>query len=279
MVSIDLHRMTSRNLEFTVTYFFYVLLTVFLVNNQPDAQFFFCIYLFRFSTCFEHHCAHHQEDQLHQYNTLYMSLCIDRLVCRCTLDGHLHRVTHQILYWYNWFSWWWAQWCSKHVENWNKYIQKKNCASGWLFTKIVTYLVGELNYFYTKLIKYHLCCCSVPQLRHDMIDQKEGETELSVKVHYDDMVSVIIAWFFHNICILAVPETFSKTPSWTCSLNFLKDTFMNMYLELSQGHLHELVPETSSRTPSWTCTLNFLTDTFMNLYFKLSQGHLHEHVP
>ena len=28
------------------------------------------------------------------------------------------------------------------------------------------------------------------QLRHDMIDQKEGETEFSVKIHYDDMVSV-----------------------------------------------------------------------------------------
>lgn len=26
------------------------------------------------------------------------------------------------------------------------------------------------------------------QLRHDMIDQKEGETEMSVKVHYDNMV-------------------------------------------------------------------------------------------
>jgi hypothetical protein len=40
------------------------------------------------------------------------------------------------------------------------------------------------------------CCsvvkhvCFVLQLRHDMIDQKEGETELSVKIHYDDMVSV-----------------------------------------------------------------------------------------
>jgi len=24
--------------------------------------------------------------------------------------------------------------CSKHVENWNKYILGRNCASGWLFT-------------------------------------------------------------------------------------------------------------------------------------------------
>jgi len=37
----------------------------FLVNNQLDAQFFFLIYLFQFSTCFEHPCAHHQENQLY----------------------------------------------------------------------------------------------------------------------------------------------------------------------------------------------------------------------
>jgi len=48
---------------------FYVLLKVHLgsvlVNNQPDAQFFFRIHLFQFSTCFEHPCAHHQENQLY----------------------------------------------------------------------------------------------------------------------------------------------------------------------------------------------------------------------
>jgi hypothetical protein len=33
--------------------------------------------------------------------------------------------THQMLYWYNWFSWWWARGCSKHVENWNKNIEKR----------------------------------------------------------------------------------------------------------------------------------------------------------
>jgi hypothetical protein len=64
---------------------FYILLTVHLrtnlVNNQLDAQ--ILMHLFHFSTCFEQPRAHH-------------------LVCRsegnilptCTLDGHLHRVTH-----------------------------------------------------------------------------------------------------------------------------------------------------------------------------------------
>ena len=44
---------------------------------------------------------------------------------------------YQMSYWCNWLSWWWARGCSKHVENWNKHIRKKNCASSWLFTRIV----------------------------------------------------------------------------------------------------------------------------------------------
>jgi hypothetical protein len=48
---------------------FYVLLTVHLgsvlVNNQLDAQLFFRVYLFQFSTCLEHPCAHHQENLLY----------------------------------------------------------------------------------------------------------------------------------------------------------------------------------------------------------------------
>jgi len=55
---------------------FYVLLIVHLgsvlVNNQLDAQFFFRICLFQFSTCFEQPCAHHQENQLYQYDTWYI---------------------------------------------------------------------------------------------------------------------------------------------------------------------------------------------------------------
>jgi hypothetical protein len=35
--------------------------------------------------------------------------------------------TYQMLYWYNWFSWWWVRCCSKHVENWNKHAEKKLC--------------------------------------------------------------------------------------------------------------------------------------------------------
>jgi len=75
------------------------------------------MFLFQNSTCFEQPRAHHQENQLYQYNTWYMSLCVgERLVCR---SG---RSSLQMLYWYNWFSWWWARCCSKRAENWNKRI-------------------------------------------------------------------------------------------------------------------------------------------------------------
>jgi hypothetical protein len=29
------------------------------------------------------------------------------------------------MYWCNWFSWWWAHGCSKHVVNWNIHTRKK----------------------------------------------------------------------------------------------------------------------------------------------------------
>jgi hypothetical protein len=41
----------------------------------------------------------------------------------CILDGQSD--IYQMLYWYNWFSWWWARGCSKHVQNWNKHIEKR----------------------------------------------------------------------------------------------------------------------------------------------------------
>jgi len=38
-------------------------LSIILVNNQLDALF-LCIYVFHFSTCFEQHSAHHQENRI-----------------------------------------------------------------------------------------------------------------------------------------------------------------------------------------------------------------------
>jgi hypothetical protein len=47
----------------------------FLVNDQLDAHF-SSMYLLQFSTCFEQLRAHHQENQLYQYNLWYMSFCV-----------------------------------------------------------------------------------------------------------------------------------------------------------------------------------------------------------
>jgi hypothetical protein len=48
-----------------------------LVNDQPEAQFFFLVCLFQSSTCSEQPRAHHQENQFYQYNVwyTYVTLC------------------------------------------------------------------------------------------------------------------------------------------------------------------------------------------------------------
>ena len=51
---------------------------------------------------------------------------------------HTQSDIYQMMYWYNWFSWWWALRCSKHVEKWNKHIKKKcvNLAINTKYTEI-----------------------------------------------------------------------------------------------------------------------------------------------
>ena len=43
-------------------------------------------------------------------------------------------------YWYNWFSWWWAHSCSKHVEYRNKYMLTE------LYVKLVIYKKNTLHF-------------------------------------------------------------------------------------------------------------------------------------
>ena len=42
-----------------------------------------------------------------------------------TRRSSTQRDIYHISHWYNWFSWWWAQDCPKHVENRNKYTRKR----------------------------------------------------------------------------------------------------------------------------------------------------------
>jgi hypothetical protein len=72
---------------------------------------------------------------------IYITLVDDCLVCRSEGNSRLayqtviyQRDIYQTTYWYNWFAWWWALVCSKHVEKRNKYIEKS--ASSWLLTRI-----------------------------------------------------------------------------------------------------------------------------------------------
>jgi hypothetical protein len=122
---------------------YYVLLTVhlsiILVNYQLDAQFFFHIfisilYMFRATSC-----SSSGESIVWTQHLLYVTLCRwppSMQVGKFLPDLHTRRSPtqsdiQQMLYSYNWFSWWWARGWSKHVENWNKYIENRNCALSW----------------------------------------------------------------------------------------------------------------------------------------------------
>jgi hypothetical protein len=132
----------------------------FLVNDQLDAQF-FSMYLFQFSTCFEKPRAHHQENQLYQHNIWYMSLFVDnRFVCRsemnfptCARNGRGY---------------------SKHVETWNKYIEK-NCASSWSFTKNHNKIHGKKIYSFLRFLR-----CAGSGLGEEVLTRSEKPYRLNV---------------------------------------------------------------------------------------------------
>jgi len=94
-------------------------------------------YMFRATSC-----SSSGESIVSIQHLVYVTLCqwpFRMQVGKEISDLHTERSstqndTYQMLYWHNWFSWWWARGCSKHVENWNKYIEK-NCAWSWSFTK------------------------------------------------------------------------------------------------------------------------------------------------
>ena len=68
---------------------------------------------------------------------VFMSILYMFRATSCSSSGEsIVSIQHLLyqMYRYNWVSWWWARGCSKHVENWRKYIEK-NCASSWSFTK------------------------------------------------------------------------------------------------------------------------------------------------
>jgi hypothetical protein len=98
-----------------------------LINNQLGAQFLLYIfisilYMFRATLC-----SSSGESIVSIQHLVYVILCRWPSGMQVGSDLHTGRsptqsALYQMLYWYNWLSWWWAQGCSKHVENRNKYI-------------------------------------------------------------------------------------------------------------------------------------------------------------
>jgi len=80
------------------------------------------LYVFRATQC-----SSRGESIVPIYHLVYITLCrwpsgmqVDLRTRRPPTQSNIY----QIIYWYNWFSWWWALGCSKHVEKWNKHIKK-----------------------------------------------------------------------------------------------------------------------------------------------------------
>jgi hypothetical protein len=87
---------------------------------------------------------------LYQYNIWYVShwpssMQVGKFLPDLrTRRSPTHSDTHKLLYSYNWFSWWWARGCSKHVENWNKHIEKELCVKMVIY-KNYTEMHGQQN--------------------------------------------------------------------------------------------------------------------------------------
>jgi len=81
------------------------------------------LYMFRGTQC-----SSSGESIVSIHHLVYITVC--RWPCGMQVsDLHTtrpptHSDIYQMMYWYNWFSWWWALDCSKNVEKWNKHMKK-----------------------------------------------------------------------------------------------------------------------------------------------------------
>jgi hypothetical protein len=142
------NKMHAISSAFTQRHFmkFYILLTLHLVmilDKWPTWRtilfyaFISILYMFRATSC-----SSSGESIVSIEHLVYVTLCrwpFRVQVGKFLSDLHTKRSptqsdVYQMLYWYNWFSWWWARGCLKHAENWNKHTEK-SCASSWSFTK------------------------------------------------------------------------------------------------------------------------------------------------
>ena len=71
-------------------------------------------------------CSSSEESIVPIPHLVCITLCrwLSGMLDRHTRQSPKQSDIYQMMYWYNWFSWWWALCCSKHVEKWNKHIKK-----------------------------------------------------------------------------------------------------------------------------------------------------------
>lgn len=65
------------------------------------------------------------------------------------------------------------------------------------------FLIYIYNVYIYVFVLFFFPIPRIVQLRRDMIDQKEGETNFAIKIHYDNMVSennifTIVCFFLHS---------------------------------------------------------------------------------
>jgi len=72
--------------------------------------------------------------------------------------------TYQMIYWYSWFSWWWAPGCSKHVEKWNTYIEEVRQVGYWQELYRDARSTKNIKTLYIVLKLYRICQGSLTPL-------------------------------------------------------------------------------------------------------------------
>jgi hypothetical protein len=131
-----------------------------------------------------------------------------------------------MLYWYNWFSWWWARRCSKHTEKWNAHIEKE------LRVKLVIYKNYRRKIFGVYFGELCILSC----------DKTEGWTAL--------FPSYKMVWWFSLSVVMIIYYTFwtlsiKKCPEWNTEL-FLGTGSLSV---TSDEHLHYVTKPTHYLPP------------------------------
>ena len=126
------------------------------IKCQLDATEVFIADLIACSTCFGHHYAHHQELKsiIQLLLPVVFRVVVFKLLVWCTAEDYVCGLQDTAGYCKPQSSWWWAQWCPKHVEQAIRSAIKTSVASSWHF--ISTYLK---SFHYNEAISLEFLHC------------------------------------------------------------------------------------------------------------------------